>query len=111
MNGHSTSGCALATVWGALSDLEEKKFETRSLNEGEPAGAEGAADGGAAAVWEFAGTEPVVTGEPMLLLPEQPADSSRAASTAAIGRSLLELRSLHFIGRKSRGIPNPSPSA
>ena len=56
MNGHSTSGCALATVWGALSDLEEKKFETRSLNEGEPAGAEGAADGGAAAVWELAGS-------------------------------------------------------
>ncbi len=89
MNGHSTSGCALATVWGALSDFEEKKFETRSLNEGELAGAEGAAGGGAAAVSELAGTEPVVTGEPMLLLPEHPAASSEAASAAAIGRCSL----------------------
>jgi hypothetical protein len=94
-----------------LSDLEEKKFDTRSLSEGEPAGADAAGGGGAAAVWELAGTEPVVTGEPILLLPEQPAASSAAISTAAIGRRLLQLRSLHFISRKSRGIPNPSLSA
>jgi hypothetical protein len=96
----------LATAWGALADLEEKKFETRSFNEGELAGAEGAAGGGAAAVWELAGTEPVVTGEPILLLPLQPAVSIKAASTAAIGQL-----SPPFIGRTSRSIPKPSLSA
>ena len=69
MNGHSTSGCALATDCGDLSEAPEKKFATLSLNEGEPDGA--GADGGGAAelCGPAAGTEPVVAGAPILLLP------------------------------------------
>jgi hypothetical protein len=107
MNGHSTSGCALVTGWGDLSDLEEKKFDIRSLNDGEPAGAAGAAAGGEPA-WgagaEAAGAAVVATGVPML--PLQPATSSDPVSRAAEGAKMLQV-----IGRNLFGIPKSSRSA
>src|SRR5271165_7286872 len=109
MNGQSTSDCALATGCGPLSDLLEKKLAILSLNDGELAGAAGAGAGGggaAAVCGPVAGTEPVVTGAPILLLPVQPAASSTVANVAATGR-----RSQSFIGRKSRSIPNSSLSS
>ncbi len=84
MKGQSTSGCALATGCGVLSDAPEKKFAILSLKEGEPDGAGapgGGAGGGAVEAVVPAGTGVVAT--PILPLPVQPGASRKIESRAA----------------------------
>jgi hypothetical protein len=96
IKGQSTSGCALATAWGAFADAPEKKFPILSFSEAElGAGGGGDVAGGTAGGGGVAEASDgaAVVGTATLPLPVHPDASSKSATIAATGT-----RSPHRIG-------------